>query len=520
MPRRAVPPCGLDADRALGATSDAGRRHADLLRWDPLVLSTALISWDALLVLFAATGELLALVFVYRVLVRGGAPASTLLWMAVILLTPWFGLLLYYLLPRRLQLRRLRRLRQRGERFRTSRGERSAALPAAKPPGSGLQTFLADTDGAGLSFGNRLRWLPEASDFSAGAAEAIAAARVEVALLVYIFRADRAGRQLLALLAAAAQRGVRVRLLYDSIGSFGLGDGDLAALRAAGGRAEAFLPLFWKKRPFTINLRNHRKLLVVDGEVGYVGGRNVGDEYFTDRVGRERRWLDAMLEVRGPAVADLREVFAEDWFTATEEVLPELDPSPAAAPAAGAAVGGLAVVCSGPDREQSDLWFATVQAIAEARTSVDLCSPYLVPPAVLLFGLQLAAARGVRVRVHTNGPRTEALILYHAQRSHYARMLAAGIEIYETTDDYNHAKLLVVDGRVVMVGSANMDLRSAHLNFEIATVAVDAPELGAAVLATLDERRQRERRVGPEHLPKQPLRRAFDGFCGLWSPLL
>lgn len=486
------------------------------------MLSTALISWDALLVLFAATGELLALVFVYRVLVRGGAPASTLLWMAVILLAPWFGLLLYYLLPRRLQLRRLRRLRQRGERFRTGRSERPSPADPARRDGSGLQAFLADADGAGLSFGNRLQWLPEASDFARAAADAIAAARVEVALLVYIFRADRAGRELLTLLADAARRGVRVHLLYDSIGSFGLGDGDLAALRAAGGRAEAFLPMFWKKRPFTVNLRNHRKLLVVDGAVAFVGGRNVGDEYFTDRLGRERRWLDAMLEVRGPAVADLREVFAEDWHTATEEVLPEVavEAPPPAKVVAGRADGALAVVCSGPDREQSDLWFATVQAIAEARSSVDLCSPYLVPPPVLLFGLQSAAARGVRVRVHTNGPKTESVVLYHAQRSYYARMLAAGIEIYETTDDYNHAKLLVVDGKVVMVGSANMDLRSAHLNFEIATVAVDAPELGRAVLATLDERRQRERRVGPEHLPKRPLLRAFDGFCGLWSPLL
>lgn len=488
-------------------------------------LATALISWDALLVLWAVTGELLAILFVYRILVRGGAPATTMLWMAVILAAPWFGLMLYYLLPRQLQLRRLKRVRQRGERFRAGRGWRSPSGNRDRPEGDGLQAFLADSDGAGLSYGNRLRWLPEAGDFTAAGLAAIRAARREVDLLVYILRADRAGKALLEVLTEAARRGVRVRVLYDAVGSFGLGDGDLRALREAGGRVEAFLPLFWKRRPFTVNLRNHRKLLLVDGEVGFIGGRNVGDEYFTDRLGRELRWLDAMLEVRGPAVEHLRDVFAEDWYTATEETSSpnggaERAAAPAAAevPALGAAAVG--VVCSGPDREVGDLWFALVQAISDARRCIELCSPYLLPPPILLFALQLAAARGVRVRVFTNGPKTETWLLYHAQRSHYARMLAAGLEVHESFGEYNHAKLLVVDGRTVMVGSANMDLRSANLNFEVAAFALDAPELGAAVVATLDERLARGRRVTAEMLPKNPLVRALDGFCGLLSPLL
>jgi len=481
------------------------------------VLATALISWDALLVAFAALGELLAVLFVYRVLVRGGAPASTVLWMVVILAAPWLGLLLYYLLPRRLQLRRLHAVRQRGVRFRAGR-ERDGAGAAAVPQScGGLRAFLAGADSADLRADNELRWLPSAEDFTDAAMRAIEAAEIEVDLLVYIFRADRSGARLLEVLAAAASRGVTVRLLYDSIGSFGLHDRDLVALRAAGGRAVAFLPLLWKRRPFTVNLRNHRKLLLVDGKVGFVGGRNVGDEYFTDRVGRERRWLDAMLQIRGPSVAHLREVFAEDWHTATEEALP---PLPAAPPVSGGAACAVGIVCSGPDREQSDLWFAFVQAIADAKQSVDLSSPYLVPPPTLLFTLQLAAARGVRVRIHTNGPKAEAAVLYHAQRSYYERMLAGGIEIYETTADYNHAKVLVVDADVVIVGSANMDLRSAHLNFEIAAVALDAPELGRQVLATLDARIADCRRLRAEDLPSDPFWRAVDGFCGLLSPVL
>jgi cardiolipin synthase len=265
-----------------------------------------------------------------------------------------------------------------------------------------------------------------------------------------------------------------------------------------------------------MNLRNHRKILLVDGQVGFVGGRNVGDEYLTDRIGQQRAWHDAMLELRGPVVDRLQDVFVEDWCTATDEVLADTFVLP------GATHGGseVAVVGSGPDREQSGLWFALVQAIGEATSSIELSSPYLVPPPTLLFALELAVARGVRVRIHTNGPQVEAAILYHAQRSYYRRLLRAGIQIYETVRDYNHAKLLVVDARTVMVGSANMDLRSAHLNFEIAAVVVDAGELAQQVLATLDRRLQRCRRVDLADLPRRPLLRALDGLCGLLSPLL
>ena len=471
-------------------------------------------SWNALLFAFTLVGELLAVLFVYRVLVRGGSPASTLLWVVVILAVPWLGLLLYYLFPRQLQIRRLRRVRVRGARLREVRGHGDRARRAAR--GGGLAALLAGDDGGGLVDGNQLAWLPDGEQFFAAAASAIEGARRHVHLVVYIFRPDATGLRFLALLERAARRGVQVRLLYDSFGSFGLTAAHLAPLRAAGGRAEAFLPVLWKRRPFTLNLRNHRKLLVVDGDVGFLGGRNIADEYATDRFGAQRRWHDAMISVRGPAVDRLQDVFVEDWCTATDEVLADVFAAPQ--PVGDRKLG---VVCSGPDRELSDLWLAVVQAVGEAKESVELSSPYLLPPPELLFALQLAARRGVHVRVHTNGAKTEAWILHHAQRSQYRRFLAAGIEIHESTEDYNHAKALVVDGRIVVVGSANMDLRSANLNFEIAVVAVDAPELARDVLATIEARRAADgRRITERDLPTRALPRLVDAACGLMSPVL
>jgi cardiolipin synthase len=223
-----------------------------------------------------------------------------------------------------------------------------------------------------------------------------------------------------------------------------------------------------------------------------------------------------MLELSGPVVDRLQDVFVEDWCTATEEVISDL----VIAPKAGTAGLQVGVVCSGPDRDESDLWFAIVQAVSEARAAVDLSSPYLVPPPILMFVLKLAAARGVRVRIYTNGPKTEAAILYHAQRSHYASLLASGIELYETVTEYNHAKMLVVDEKTVLVGSPNMDLRSAHLNFEIAAVAVDARALAGEVLQAIERRRTNFRRITETDLPRHPLWRAVDAICGLFSPLL
>lgn len=470
--------------------------------------------WHPFLVAIAAIGEVLAIIFVYRVLVRGGSEASTVLWMLLILATPWLGLFLYYLLPRRLQLRRLRRMQLRERRLRQVRPIEASSGRAVIGSSAGMEALLRSC--GGLSDGNTLAWLPHGEDFFLAAAAAIGSAQRHVHCVVYILRPDETGLKFLELLTAAAARGVKVRLCFDSFGSWTLNHGHLKALRAAGGRAVPFLPLLWKRRPFTINLRNHRKLLIVDGETAFVGGRNIADEYRHDRVGKHRRWYDAMMSVRGPAVDHLQEMFVQDWCTATDEVLADTFRAPCEA------VGDcrVGVVGGGPDQEPSALWFSLVQAIGEAQTNIELSSPYLVLPPTLLFALQLAAARGVEVRIYTNGPRAEAAFLYHAQRHHYRRLLESGIQVFETVEEYNHTKFLMVDSKTVCIGSANMDLRSAHLNFELAVVAVDAAPLAQAIQATIEERRPDFRLITRQSLPRNPIWLAVDAACGLFSPLL
>lgn len=498
-----------------------GPHHQSMLAVLQLASESA-TPWHWVVVAFTLLGEVLALIFIVRVLERGGAPATTLMWVVVILLAPWFGIGLYYLFPRRLQLRRLKRIAQQQRRWRGgTRGSRTTELLSvreaeAQQEGS-LHRLLRGLVPDGVSFGNAVRWLPSGEDFFAAARLAMARAQHFVHIEIYIFRPDPTGLAFLALLESVARRGVAVRLLYDSLGSFSLKARHLAALRKAGGRAEPCLPLLWKRRPFTVNLRNHRKQIIVDGDVVLLGGRNIADEYATDRLGQKHAWFDAMVQIQGPAVADLHHVFLEDWFNATDEDLQDPRFLAGADRKGNECVGAAR---SGPDGVTKVLWFSVFQVINDARYSLEISSPYLVPPPSMLIALVVAASRGVRVRIFTNGRATEAVVLHQAQRSYYRELVSAGVEIYETIDDYNHAKVLVADNRTVMVGSANFDMRSAHLNFELAVVLPDSPSFARDVLATLDSRALASRRIELGQLRNSRLQRIIDGICRLLSPIL
>ena len=466
--------------------------------------------------LIAAAGEVIAILFVARVSTRRASPAATLTWIVVILAAPWLGLLLYYLLPRSLQMRRLRRRKERLAWIEDSLAELLA------PPGPDAQhlgplaRLIERLDPDSLSAGNRLQLLETGAEFFAQAAEAIAKAQHFVHFEAYIFRPDHTGRMLLRLLTEAAARGVEVRLLYDALGSWSLKRRDLAGLVAAGGKAEPCIPLLWRRRPFTFNLRNHRKLLVVDCAVAFVGGRNVGDEYAQDRFGPKRQWLDAMLRLEGPAVPRLQRVFVEDWCNATHEDLARREYFPDV-PACG--TDRVGVVASGPDRQISGLYWVVFQLVGMAEKSIDISSPYLVPHQTLLTSLQVASGRGVRVRVHTNGPSAAHFVVYQAARSFYRDLLDAGIELHETQGDYNHAKMVIVDDVRVFVGSPNLDMRSTDLNFEIGVV-TDSPRVAADAKAMFLARCAKGRAITLDSLSTSWPQRLLQGLARLVSPLL
>ncbi|GAB4202001.1 MAG: cardiolipin synthase [Sandaracinaceae bacterium] len=427
---------------------------------------------STLLSAFVTVSEIVSIGFIPLVLLRRKEPSSTFAWIFVLLLFPALGILLFWFLgrdrirrPVRTRLALSRQIRQRLEdritdSITVDEVVRTSLIDAQPEEMRGVMRLAAKMGRADLVRGNRVELLVGALPTYDALISAIDTATEHVHLEFYAFRRGEAATRVVQALERAAGRGVKVRLLYDAFGSLGVGR-TLSSLRRAGGEAFPFFPLDPVRRAATINLRNHRKLVVVDGKLGFCGGINVGDEFVP--------WRDVMLRLEGPVVAQLQAVFVEDWFFATREELddracfPRLDE-------AGDAV--LQIVQSGPDQTVESIHRLYFAAIAAARERVWISTPYFVPDRAVLVALQTAALRGVDVRLvvpaHSNYP-----VAKWAGESFYDELLGAGVRIFEYGPEMLHTKALVVDGTFATVGSANLDVRSFRLNFELVAVVYD-----------------------------------------------
>ena len=343
--------------------------------------------------------------------------------------------------------------------------------------------------------------------------DTITAARRSIWVEYYIVRNDDTGRRFLDLLAAQAARGIEVRLLYDALGSWSIDSRRVQAIRDAGGQAVAFLPLNPLRRRWSVNLRNHRKIVVVDGEIGFTGGMNIGDEY-SGLMGRKglQAFRDTHLELRGPAVTDLARIFLEDWGFATGEA-PLLSELSEMASSKGPIVG---IVPSGPDQQHNATELVYFEIVNAARQRLWLASPYLVPDDPMLTALTAASLRGVDVRILTP-KRSDVLVATLAARSFYPRLSRAGVRIFEYLPSMMHAKTLLVDVDLALVGSANVDVRSFSLNFELSVLVEEqafVQELGRQFLEDCGE--SREFVEGRYTF----LQRAVHGLARLFAPLL
>lgn len=284
----------------------------------------------------------------------------------------------------------------------------------------------------------------------------------------YIWQPDATGTQLRDMLIQKAREGVKVRFLYDNIGSMRLGRKFLKPMRDAGIHVARFLPgLNWYR--WTINLRSHRKIVIVDGHTGFTGGMNIGDEY----LGKNPElgyWRDTHLKLQGPSVLQLQQIFAEDWFYATGEELTESTFYPAPIEAGGLTAQVIAGEPAGDVAVFHQLMFA---AINYADRTVTLVTSYFVPTEPLAAALEAAAYRGVRVRLLLSKTSAHIVTIWAAQ-AYYESLLKAGVEIYEYERGLLHSKTLTIDGCWAMVGSPNFDARSLLLNFEVGVVMYDS----------------------------------------------
>ena len=353
---------------------------------------------------------------------------------------------------------------------------------------------------AGLPFtqGNALKLLKNGEEAFAAMFAEIDAAERYLLVQVYILRDDDLGRDLKARLLRRARDGVGVRLLYDEIGSYGLPGAFVDELKAAGVEVRPFGTTRGPVNRFQLNFRNHRKILIADGRVAFVGGLNFGDEY----LGRDAAmgpWRDTHLRAAGPVVQAIQLAFVEDWFWATSEV-PELNWTPETA--AGGRLPVLALP-TGPADLQDNCELFFLEALRCARRRVWIASPYFVPDEQILSALELARLRGVEIRILLP-QRADRLLVDMASFGYYPMAERAGIEIYRYEPGFLHQKMLLVDDDLVALGTANLDNRSFRLNFELILVAWDRGFAGQ-VEAMLREDFALSRRVAPGELDERPL---------------
>jgi len=358
--------------------------------------------------------------------------------------------------------------------------------------------YLARLAGRPITTGDRYAVLHNGDETFPAMLDAIERARQRISFETYVYSQGEVADQFTQALVAAARRGVRVQVVLDAVGASDSERADLKALRDAGVQVGFFNPV----RHNTIeevNYRTHRKILVVDGEVAYVGGIGLAD-HWTGNADSPEHWRDTQFEVRGPAVDNIEAGFHENWIETGGVVEPIV--APRAGPPAGDARS--IAIWSSSEAGSNALKLVYLLAIGAARRTIDIQSPYFITDESTVWSLLEARKRGVRIRVLTEGDITDAKPVKFAGRAQYERLLEHGIDVYEYQPTMMHVKALVVDGTISIVGSANFDNRSLELNDEL-NVAVASPTLASQLTRDFDQDVRRSTRIDLNAWRERPL---------------
>lgn len=433
-------------------------------------------------------------------------------WGAVCLMVPGGGAALYWLMGVNRVRTRARGWTASGRFDRTNTQQASQAGITQPDASIAALIRIGDTvTGLPLLGGNRIRVLHHGEAAYPAMLEAIAAARERVYCSTYIFRTDTVGQRFIAALGAAAERGVDVRVLIDGVGELYTFPWPSRALRRSKVRVARFLPLV--RRGFHFNLRNHRKLLVVDGAVGFAGGMNIGDHHLADPARGPRRVIDFQIRMEGPTVAHLEDAFLGDWCFATRDTRPA-EPARAGAPMQEAFCRG---VSAGPNEDFETLSWIVLGALGAARSHIRIMTPYFIPDRALLAALNTAALRGVRVEL-VLPQRNNLPYVAWAMRAMLWEVLQHGVRVYAQPGPFVHSKLLAVDDIYTLVGSANLDPRSLRLNFEF-NVEIYDRDVSVELTRHFDAARDRSRELTLAELDGRPLpERLRDAAAKLFSP--
>jgi cardiolipin synthase len=407
---------------------------------------------------------------------------TSISWMGIAWLSPLIGGLLYFAMGVNRVQRRAKRLRR--ERSHLFVIDQVEPADAAADPLTPLEYAIGRLTGLSTEGGNKVEMMRSGDQAYPAMLAAIDAATGSVGICSYIFRADVAGEPFIDALIRAHGRGVQVRVLIDGIGGGYFYSRTYNRLRKAGVPVDRFLHSYFPWRTPFLNLRNHRKLLVVDGKIAFTGGINIGAENLL-ATNPPHPVRDTHFRIDGPVVEQLTEVFADDWLYETGEKLlsdawfPNLEP-------AGEMMAR--AITSGPDEDLEQIEFVALHAISCARRSIRVVTPYYLPPELLTTALSLAAMRGIAVDLVVPEKSNHAFLDW-ARRVPMRILLEAGCRIWLRPEPFDHSKLMTVDDSWSLIGSANWDTRSFRLNFEL-NVEIQDPAFAESLIHATQAGRQ------------------------------
>ena len=447
---------------------------------------------------------------------------AAIAWVGFVWLVPLGGAVLYFIFGINRIRRRAALLRGNLERYRAHESQpecRPEELQHHLPGHTGhlhmLTRVVGGVVGRPLLPGNRIEVLVNGDEAFPAMLEAIGQARHTISFSTYIFDRDEAGLAFARAFGAARRRGVEVRVLIDAAGTRYSWPPILHTLRREHVRYARFLPAFALWRLMAMNMRTHRKIMVVDGRVGFTGGLNIRVGHWLERHPRYPV-QDLHFRVEGPVVTQLQEVFADDWLFTTHETLrgERWFPKPEKAGDVLARA-----VTDGPDEDFEKLRWTLLGALSIARYSVRIMTPYFLPDPALVSALNVAAMRGVHVDIVL--PSSSNLPFVHwASQAMWWQVLEHGCHLWLTPLPFDHSKLMVVDGCWVLLGSANWDPRSLRLNFEFNLECYDE-NLAQRLDLMFEQKRQSAREVTFEEMTRRPLPFRFrDGVARLLTPYL
>jgi cardiolipin synthase A/B len=430
--------------------------------------------WQPSAILFLIVSICISTIVTVHILLNKRNVHSAIGWIGLAWLSPFMGTLLYYAFGINRIQRRARIMR------RATKGMSSNAKDDS--PISNVYASLRETVDAvtkrPLVEANIALPLHDGDDAYPQMLAAIKSAQKTVALTSYIFRSDKIGQEFIDALGEAHQRGVMVRVLIDGFGS---GKKTFQSFKKQTVPVSRFMNSIWPWEVKFLNLRQHKKLLIIDGAKAFIGGLNISDE----NTGRKRNKIkvrDTHFRVGGPVVRQITADFIDDWFFATGEVLEEHLWNPAHQ------LGGKVsarVIVSGPDQQTEQLSTTLMSAISAAQKSVKIATPYFLPDEILMSALQLAAIRGVEVSIVIPEVSDHAPMDW-AMYGHVGPLLQMGCKVFRTPLPFDHSKLMVVDGAWCLFGSPNWDTRSMRLNFEMAIETYDT-ELALRLSRAIDK---------------------------------